>query len=102
MLKFFSFNKRQTGIIVTLIVLISLGACYFFIYIPANEKTVQQRRFRCLQSISDNIHFKLDNSVSLLNNMLVSYLQPQGKNKAKEIDDLKVYIDRYPKKDFVL
>ena len=105
MFRFLSFNKKQTGIIVTLVVLIFLGACYFFMYVPANEKTVQERRFRCLQNISDNIHSKLDNSVSLLNNMLTSHIRPSGrddKDKRKAIDDLKVYIDHYPQTNFTL
>ena len=47
-----------------------LGVGYFFVYVPKNEKTVQQRRFRCLQNIDTNIHSKIENSISLLYNLL--------------------------------
>src|ERR1700753_1309241 len=73
MLKFFSFGKSQASILITLMVLIFLGAVYFYIYIPQNEKTVQERRFRCLQNINTNINTKIGNSISMLNYLLTSF-----------------------------
>src|ERR1700743_3263041 len=73
MLKFFSFGKSQASVLVTLMVLIFLAAAYFYIYIPQNEKTVQERRFRCLQNINTNIDAKIGNSISMLNYLLTNY-----------------------------
>ena len=82
MFKFMSIGKKQVGVIVTLIVLIFLGASYFFIYIPNNEKTVQERRFRCLQTIENNIKAKFSISVVTVNNLLNIY---QDKKKLDSV-----------------
>src|SRR3569623_824306 len=68
--KLFSISSKQLGVIFTLMILIFLGASYFFIYVPNNEKNVQERRFRCLQNIDSNIRFKMDNNIALINNLL--------------------------------
>lgn len=81
------FNSKQAGIIITVLILIFLGASYFFIYVPENEKTVQERRFRTLQDIDSNIHFKIDNSTSLINNLLYT-------NKT-DINGTKSLVKRY-------
>ncbi len=88
----------------TLLILIFLGASYFFIYVPNNEKTVQERRFRCLQIIDNNIHFKIDNSISLIKNLLLAY--PKNQDNLKIYSDslkrLNDYITQYSQKDFTL
>jgi len=53
----FSF-KKQVPVLTTLLVIISLGLAYFFIYIPHNEKIIQEQRFRVLQNIDENTHIK--------------------------------------------
>jgi len=96
-MKFFSINKRLAPVITTIIVIISLGAIYFFVYLPHNEKTLQEQHFRALKTIDENIHSKVENSVALLNNLIRSY-NPQRKDTA----GINNYISRYPKDKFIL
>ncbi len=95
---FFSISKNQVAVLTTLVVLIMLASVYFFIYLPANEKTLQAQRFRALQNIDRNIHAKIENSVALLNNLLTEY---QTGNAGKR-DTLKKYIEGYSKTNFTL
>src|ERR1700693_3131190 len=100
MASFFSVSKNQVTIIVTLLVLISLGTSYFFIYLPKNENTVQERRFRCLQNIDNNIHSKIENSISLINTFLDAYGKNNGDSAKKQhFNDT---IDHFPKNYFTL
>jgi hypothetical protein len=94
-MKYFSLNKNYNDILVTLMVLIFLGAGYFYVYVPQNEKRVQEQRFRSLQNIDKNIHAKIDNSISLMNNLLQSY-----KNGDKQF--IITYIKKYSKDNFTL
>jgi len=119
MLKSFSFGKSQASVLITLLILISLGACYFFIYLPNNEKAVQERRFRCLRKIDTNIRTKIDNSFTQISNLLYEYdknhptdtINPHKKNRSKDsiirrkdslFRELKTYITEYPKINFTL
>ncbi len=77
--------------------MIFLGACYLYIYIPNNEKIVQERRFRCLQNIDNNIHSKIDNSLSQVNSLLIPYNHPNYKK-----DTLDKYLKDYAKDNFTL
>ncbi len=99
--KFFSVNKNQAAVLSTILVLMLLGVSYFFIYVPKNEKTVQQRRFRCLQNIDTNVHSKIENSISLLYNLLPDASMPANGFK-KFSDTLNKYIADYPKDNFTL
>lgn len=78
--------------------LIMLGSCYFFIYLPANEKTIQAQRFRALQNTDRNIHAKIENSIGLLNNLLNAYQNGDDEKKLA----LNRYIDGYSKTNFTL
>ncbi|HEX4373820.1 MAG TPA: hypothetical protein VHZ50_10995, partial [Puia sp.] len=119
MLKFFSFGKNQAGVLITLLALISLGACYFFIYLPNNEKAVQERRFRCLRKIDTNIRIKIDNSFTQISNLIYDYdknhpvdtSNHHKKNHSKDsiarkkdslFRELNTYISEYPKDNFTL
>ncbi|MGZ3766603.1 MAG: cache domain-containing protein [Mucilaginibacter sp.] len=103
MAKSFSINKNQTGILITVLVLIFLGACYFFIYVPNNEKTVQERRFRCLQNIDNNIHSKIENSILFINTLLNAYPNNYPtKDSLNKKDTLNKRIAQYPKNNFTL
>ena len=64
------FNRNNAAVLMTLLFVIVLGASYFFIYVPANEKNLQEQRFRSLQNIERNIHAKIENSVALMHNLL--------------------------------
>lgn len=93
MFKFPTIGKNQVVVIVTFLTLVMLGISYLYIYIPANEKVVQERRFRCLQNININIHSKIVNSTWMLNNFLKTF--PYD-------DQLQDYLGNYPKNNFTL
>lgn len=95
---FFSINKNQVAVLTTMVVIIVLAAIYFFVYIPNNEKSIQQQRFRALQNIDRNIHAKVENSVGLLNNLLNNY-QKAGPEERKNIRE---YIENYPSTNFTI
>lgn len=99
-MKVFRNNINLAAILATLLVIISLGSIYFFIYLPHNERNLQEQRFRALQNIDKNIHEKIENSVALLNNLLSSYQEklkdPAGSAEARE------YINGYSKENFIL
>ena len=97
-MKFFAINKNQAAVLATLMVLIFLGALYFFIYLPNNEKRIQEQRFNALQHIDRNIHTKIENSTALLNNLLTAY-QAAGKTGR---DSLMDYITNYPTNNFTI
>src|SRR5690349_10734156 len=86
-MKFFSFNKSQGAVLATILILIFLGAAYFFIYLPNNEKRIQEQHFRALQNIDRNIHTKIDNSVALLRNLLNAYGFGGKAGYAKALND---------------
>lgn len=96
-MKFFSINKSQVASIITLLVVISLGASYFFIYVPSNERVVQEQRFRSLQNIDKNIHTKIDNSIGMLNLLIQAYHEAPGAKK-----NIRDYIAGYPDENFRL
>jgi len=93
--KFFSIVRNQKAVFGTLLVLLFLAIAYLYIYIPANEKTVQERHFRCLQNIDRNIHNKIENSDTLINNLLAAYGDIG-------LDSLQNYISHYSKDQFTL
>ncbi|MEO6550101.1 MAG: carboxypeptidase-like regulatory domain-containing protein [Ferruginibacter sp.] len=86
-MKIFAINKSQAAVLTTLGILLFLGATYFFIYLPQNERRISEQRFKALQNIDLNIHTKIENSIALLNNVLTNYL--------KEGDDQRQRITKY-------
>jgi predicted PurR-regulated permease PerM len=99
MSKFFTFSRNQGVILVTLLFVLLLGGIYFFMYIPNNQRNLEEQRFRCLQNIENNIHEKIDNSVALLNNLLITY---ENNDKQYDTTRLKEYIKNYPQQNFTL
>lgn len=91
-MKIIHFNKSVGYIVTTVLCLCFLCACYFFIYLPANERRIEEQRFRTLQNIDRNIHEKIENSVSLLNNII----------SADQNSNLKAYINNFSKEKFIL
>jgi len=87
MAKSFAVKNSHVAVLITVLIAIFLGACYFFIYIPDNEKTVQERYFRCLQNVDENIDAKIQNSVAQLTVLLDA-------EKRRE-PDFQNYIDNY-------
>jgi len=96
---FFSISKKQAPVLITLLVVISLLSVYFFIYLPSNEKDLQAQRFRVLQNIDSNIVAKVDNSTTLLKNLLSAYIE--NDIPAYRIN-LNKYISQFQEKDFKL
>lgn len=94
-MKYFSFRRNHHDVLITLIVVIFLGAGYFYLYVPQNEKLVQEQRFRSLQNTDKNIHSKIDNSIALMKNLLRAY---HGAGK----EDIEKYIKGYSKENFTL
>ena len=97
-MKFFAINKNQSAVLATLVALIFLGALYFFIYLPGNERRIQEQRFNALQNIDRNIHTKIENSVALLNSLLTGYQESRGDERLA----LEKYIAAYPRDKFFL
>jgi hypothetical protein len=95
-MKFFTALRNQAAAIVTLLCMLLLGLGYFFMYVPANEKNIQEQRFKALQHVDKNIHEKIENSVALLKNLLRSYSNPQNQQSVKE------YINKYSPANFTL
>jgi hypothetical protein len=85
MANFFSFNRNQAVILLTLLLVLVFGALYFFIYIPDNQRDLEEQRFRYLRKIENNIHEKVRNSVGLLNNQLVSYMSDPDADVRKKL-----------------
>ena len=102
MLKSFSFGKNQAGVLITLLILISLGASYFFIYVPNNEKVVQERRFRCLRTIDLSIRNKISTSKTQITNLLNNYDKYYKNQQTAALNKLKKYITEYPRTNFTL
>src|ERR1700761_8099106 len=101
MQKFFSFSKNQAGVLITLVILIALGACYFFLYLPNNEKAVQERRFRCLRKIDRGIRQKIETSEKQITSLINDYYKYANNDKGK-LEKLRLYIGQYPRKNFIL
>ncbi len=94
-MKYFSFKRNYNDVLITLLVVIFLGASYFYLYVPQNEKQVQEQRFRSLQNTDKNIHSKIDNSISLMKNLLKAYHE-RGEQEISR------YIKGYSKENFTL
>jgi len=83
----------------TLFFVLLLGGIYFFMYIPNNQRNLEEQRFRCLQNIETNIHAKIDNSVALLNNLLITWQKNDPQYNQKRLSQ---YIKNYPQQNFTL
>jgi len=70
MAKPYTIKNSHVAVLITVLIAIFLGACYFFIYVPNHEKTVQERYFRCLQNVDENINAKIQNSAAQLTALL--------------------------------
>ncbi|MEX8546958.1 MAG: cache domain-containing protein [Mucilaginibacter sp.] len=76
------------AIFITVLVIVFLGISYLYVYIPAKERRIREQGFRAMQNIDRNIQAKIQNSVSLLNNILSAYIR-----KNKTDGDIKNYIE---------
>ena len=99
MSKLFTFSRNQGVVMVTLLFVLLLGGIYFFMYIPNNQRNLEEQRFRCLQNVEVNIHAKIDNSVALLNNLLITWQKNDSQYDQKRLAQ---YIKKYPQQNFTL
>jgi hypothetical protein len=96
-MKYPSFNRNYLAVLITLVFVIFCGAIYFLIYVPNNERDLQEQRFRTLQNIDVNIHKKIENSVSLLSNLLDGFAKDDSTERY-----VKKYINNYSRENFTL
>ena len=96
MKKFFSISREQTPIIITLLVVILLGAVYLFIYIPGNEEDLQREHFRWLQRVDDNIQKKIEGCDTLLSHLVDNYAIDTLKERTRK------YIKSFSTDNFIL
>jgi hypothetical protein len=88
-MKYLSFNRNHSAVVITLMIVVFLGSLYFLIYVPQNEKRLQEQRFRTLQNIHNNIQDRISNSIGLMKNLLkdntpagyVNYLSEKSKSR---------------------
>ncbi|SEI44347.1 hypothetical protein SAMN04487995_0776 [Dyadobacter koreensis] len=71
-MKSFLPSREQIPFMVTLAILLSLGAMYYFSYLPASQNDVNRWKFRTLQNVNRNIQDKLTNGYTLLETYLPS------------------------------
>ena len=91
------FNRNYLAALITLVFVIFCGGIYSFIYVPNNERNLQEQRFRTLQNIDENIHKKIENSVALMSNLLTAYV-----NDTSNEQEIKNYIANYSTENFTL
>ena len=91
------FNRNYLAALITLVFVIFCGGIYSFIYVPNNEKNLQEQRFRTLQNIDENIHKKIENSVALMSNLLTAYVKDTSNEH-----EVKNYIANYSTENFTL
>src|SRR6266496_2281810 len=92
-MRIFGAIRKHSIVLTTLLVIIALGTVYLFIHLPHNEKIIREQRFHVLQDIDKSVHAKIENSVALLDNLLIAYEQSPPRNENKKFDSLT--IDQY-------
>lgn len=97
MKNFFSFDRNQRVVMITLFCLLGFGAFYLFIYVPGNKRIIEEQRFRTLQRIERNIHAKIENSTALVNTILNAY-----NKKTASVERWDNYTANYSKRGFAL
>jgi hypothetical protein len=96
MKKFFSISREQTPIIITLLIVILLGASYLFIYVPNRDDTLQQEHFRWLRQVDVNIQKKIEGCDTLLSHLLELYSENTSRPGTEK------YIKNFSQENFTL
>lgn len=73
MKSFFTSGKGMLAIFGTILMIVFLVLSYLYVYIPSKERRIRAQGFRTMQNIDLNIQAKIQNSVSLLENILSAY-----------------------------
>lgn len=61
-----SVTPHLSSVLITTVLLISLGAAYFMWYIPSQEQRIALRQYRCLQRLETSMQEKVANTLALL------------------------------------
>ncbi len=80
MKSFFTSGKGILAIFSTILIIVFLVLSYLYVYIPSNERRIRAQGFRAMQNIDRNIQAKIQNSVSLLGNILSAYISNNKKD----------------------
>lgn len=72
MKQFFKFNRRKTILLLCVLAVSVLALIYLFVYIPANEKRLVERRFRAMQRFYNNVQAKADNTFQLVKSLTLA------------------------------
>ncbi|WP_439585679.1 cache domain-containing protein [Dyadobacter bucti] len=80
-------SAERLPLLITLSIVICLGAGYYFIYIPGNETRVKQWKFRALQHAGKNIQEK----ISTGHKQLKTYLESDSLN-TQELDSANAHL----------
>jgi hypothetical protein len=98
-MKFFTKTKGLGPVFLTLGGMVLLACIYVLIYLPKNERKLDEQAFRSLQNTDQNIHLKLENSAALLNGLLAAYDAGNDSIDGSRVDQ---YIKSYSTKNFTL
>lgn len=89
-------SAERLPLIITLAIVVCLGAGYYFVYIPGNEADVKQWKFRALQHVGQNIQAKTRLGHRQLNTYLHSKRLDQNKLEILNEDLGKLKSDNLP------
>lgn len=84
---------------VTVLFLIAVGSVYFLKYVPDRQRELEEKQYRGLQNIENNIARKIDNSFALLRTLSNAYIK---NDTAYDSAAVRQYIDNYPRENFAL
>jgi hypothetical protein len=84
MRKFVSIGGRQVSVVITVAILATLAALYYFVYIPNKESDLYQEHFGWLQRSDNNIRDKISATDSLLSHLLQTVGKTDSKGTAQK------------------
>jgi len=91
-MKSFLPSREQIPFMVTLAILLSLGAVYYFSYLPASQNEVNRWKFRTLQNVNKNVQDKLANGYTLLG----TYMTSNDSSEFKQINNRIKRLKNFP------
>ncbi len=86
----FSFERKHWVILFCLIGLLAFALAYLFVYIPSNEKYLNERRFNAMRRIETNIDAKQSNTFQLIKSLTRSLAEPNQKINRQVLEN---YLD---------
>lgn len=98
-MKWLTFTAKQSVVLATVILLVIIGAAYFFWYVPQNQQRLEEKQFRCLQTLEKNIREKIASSQTFVKTLMDNY---KANNNNYPKDQVIAYIDSFSEKSFTL